>query len=94
MATWIVNQMARVAADGFVVIVDWTASEQDGPYTASKSGTTGLSQGDSFTPYEDLTQDQVISWVKAIVDVNAIEANLANEIALQKNPVVLNGVPW
>ncbi len=94
MATWIVNQMTRVATDGFVVTVDWTASEQDGPYTASTSGTTGLNQGDSFTPYEDLTQDQVISWVKAIVDVNAIEANLANEIALQKNPVVLNGVPW
>jgi hypothetical protein len=94
MATWIVNKMTRVATDGFVVTVDWTAREQDGSYTASTSGTTGLSQGDSFTPYEDLTQDQVISWVKAVVDVPTIETNLANEIARQKTPVVLNGVPW
>lgn len=94
MATWTIDQMTRVAADGLVVTVDWRATEQDGQYVASAYGSVGLERGDSFTPYEDLTQEQVVSWVKESVNVDEIESNLATEISLKKNPVVLPGKPW
>jgi len=37
----------------------------------------------------------VLDWCFAsFVDKDAIEANLAANIALQKNPVTATGVPW
>ena len=94
MITWTIDQMTRVAADWLVVTVDWRATDQDSGYVATTTGTVGLDRGDSFTPYEDLTQEQVVSWVKESVNVDEIESNLATEISLKKNPVVLPGKPW
>ena len=54
--------------------------------------------GSPFTPYEDLTQDQVVGWTKdALGDeqVAATEANVAAQIETQKNPpVVTPPLPW
>lgn len=33
----------------------------------------------NFTDYNNLTQDQVVEWVKSVLDVQAIEAGLANQ---------------
>ena len=50
----------------------------------------------SFTPYEDLTQEQVLDWCYANgVDKNAIEANVTQQINDQINPpVVTLPLPW
>ena len=50
----------------------------------------------SFTPYTDLTQDQVLSWCYANgVDQAAIEANVAAQIQNQINPPVVSlPLPW
>ena len=50
----------------------------------------------SFTPYPDLTQEQVLDWCYANgVDQAAIEANVSLQIANQINPPVVSlPLPW
>lgn len=50
----------------------------------------------SFTPYEDLTQEQVLGWCyENGVDKNAIEANVTLQIQNQIDPpVVTLPLPW
>jgi hypothetical protein len=49
-----------------------------------------------FTPYEDLTEQQVLNWCFANgVDQAAIEANVTQQIENQINPpVIAPPVPW
>ena len=98
-ATFKITQMDRLTADGFVVTVHWTASQVDGDYSASTYSTVSFTEqpGQSLIPYEDLTEAQVIQWVKDSLGsegVAAIDTALANNIADQKAPKVASGTPW
>ena len=55
-----------------------------------------LSGEGSFTPYQDLTQNQVLGWIWANgVDKNATEAAVEQQIQAQINPpVVTPPLPW
>ena len=97
--TFKISQMDRLTADGFVVTVHWTASQVDGDYTASTYSTVGFTEqpGQSLIPYDNLTEAQVIQWVKDSLGaegVAAIDTALAANIADQKAPKVAVGVPW
>ena len=48
-----------------VVNALWTVTGVDGTYTAEIGGNTQftLEQGAAFTPYDQLTESQVISWI-------------------------------
>ena len=80
--------------------VAWRANATDGTYNATSYGTVGVTYeaGSPYTPYADLTQDQVIGWVQAAMgaeQVASIEAGLATNIADQINPpVVTPKLPW
>jgi hypothetical protein len=94
-----ITQMNRLTSDGFVVTVHWTASQTDGLYSASTYNTIGYTEqpGETYTPYDQLTEAQVVEWVKESLGaegVAAVDSSLANNIALQKNPVTAAGVPW
>lgn len=93
--TWNVVQMDRLTSDGFVVTVHYTVNAVDGDYTASTYGTVGYTQEDkSYTPFADLTKDQVIGWVKDSLGQETVETALAAQIEAQKNPVQESGLPW
>jgi len=92
--TWKIAQLDRQTSDGLVTTAHYTVNAVDGEHTAGSYGTVGFERGDSFIAYELLTEAQVIAWVKDKLDVEAIEANLAAQIALQKAPVTATGVPW
>ena len=100
--TWSVLQMnADPQADGetdVVFTVHWTLSGTDGTYSGSSYGSVGVTVDASapFTPYADLTQDQVLGWVwTSGVDKDATEAGVATQIANQVNPpVVTPPLPW
>jgi hypothetical protein len=81
--------------------VHWrcSATEVDGDktYSASVYSTCSVpGPGTPFTPYADLTQDQVLGWIWANgVDKAATEAAVQQQIELQKNPVVVSPpLPW
>ncbi len=92
--TWTINQLDRQTSDGLVITAHYTVNAIDGDYSAGSYGTVGFERGDTFIAYESLTETQVIAWVKDKLDVEAIEASLAAQIALQKAPVTATGVPW
>ena len=102
--TWGVVQMdAYPAHDGetdVVFQVHWTLTATDGTYTGYVYGSVGVSldPASPFTPYADLTEAQVIGWVQAAMgteQVDAYEANVAQQIADQVNPpVVTPPLPW
>ena len=94
MATWNINQTDYETANGFITTAHWTATAVDGEYSASVYGTCGFT-GTPTIPYAQVTMAEVLDWCWANgVDKDAIEASLAANIALQKNPVVESGVPW
>ena len=90
---WKIVQLDRNTADGFVTTAHWTVTATDGDFSASAYGSVGFS-GELTTPYENLTEEQVLEWVWASLDKAAYEASLAAQIEAQKNPVSAAGVPW
>lgn len=94
--TWTIASMpAYPQAEGqtdVVFQVNWlcTATDDQGN-TASLPGTTSVTYtaGDPYTPYADLTQDQVLGWVWAVTPQKGVEAYLDSQI----NAVTLP-LPW
>lgn len=99
MTTFKISQMDRDTDSGFVRVVHWTASQTDGDFSASTYSTASYTKQDgiNYVPYEELTEAAVIEWVKGSLGaegVAAVDAALAANIALQKNPVTATGTPW
>lgn len=102
--TWAVVQMdAYPEYEGqtdVVFTVHWTLTGTDGTYIGSVYGSAGitLAEGATFTPYADLTLDEVIGWVHDALGEETVanyEANVAQQIAAQANPpVVTPPLPW
>ena len=96
MATWKISSLDRNTADGFVTTAHWTCSDVDGDFSGSVYGSVGLT-GELTIPYESLTEEVVIGWVKESLGqetVAAHEANVAAQIAAAKAPVTATGLPW
>ena len=94
MATWNIVQMERLIDSGFVFKAFWKCSLVDGFFAVSESGVCSLSKGDSFIPFDDLTEETVLSWVWEQVNKEETEAKLTLQLEAQKNPVSETGMPW
>ena len=98
MVTWTISTLERELSDGGVIVAHWRATDVDGDYSATSYGTCGFTYDASspdFTPYDSLTESQVLGWCWANgVDQDAIEASLAAKIESDKNPTQADGVPW
>ena len=102
--TWSVVQMdAYPELDNepdVVFNVHWTMNGTDGTYGGSVYGSQALTLDPSapFTPYNELTEAQVLGWVFTAMgteQVAAYEANVAEQIADQIDPpVVTPPLPW
>ena len=93
---WQVVDMDRLTSDGFVVVVHYNVSAVDGDYQASTYGTTSYTQtpGETYIPYDELTQAAVVGWVQEALGKDTVEASLQGQIDALKNPVQESGVPW
>lgn len=91
---WKIKQLDRDPNSGLVLVAHWTIDVADGDYVASAYGAVGLDQGNSFIPLEDLTENDVLTWVKAKIDWQTIENGLQNNIAHQQTKPLVNGIPW
>ena len=97
---WSIANLERHTADGIVYTAHWTVSATDGDYSAGAYGSIGLeapAEGDTIIPYEELTPEVVIGWVKEKLgedQVSSTEAALAAQIAEQLAPTKASGTPW
>jgi hypothetical protein len=97
MTTWTIGTLERTLDTGGVIVAHWRATAVDGDFSASSYGTCGFTPDPSasgFIAYDSLTEADVIGWVQAEVDKDAIEASLAAKIEADKNPTQAAGVPW
>lgn len=92
--TWSIEQLTRNLSDGLVTTAHWRCTAVDVDYSASTYGSIGFERGDTFIDYDKLTKEEVVSWVKAKLDVSEIEAGLQSHIDGLKNPVSAIGLPW
>jgi hypothetical protein len=91
---WKIDNLERQASDDLVIVAHWRVDAVDGEHTAGAYGSVGFTRGDDFIPFEQLTEAQVLAWVKSQLEVEQIEASLAGQINKQKNPVTAHGLPW
>ena len=84
------------SSDLFVVNLLWTVTGVDGSNTASIDGNSQFTvQEGTFTPYDQLTEAQVLEWVFQNIQKDTIEAQLQVEIDNQVSPpVVYPPLPW
>ena len=97
MTNWVISQLERTLDTGGVVVAHWRATAVDGDFSASSYGAVGFTPDASaagFIAFDSLTEADVLGWVQAEVDKDAIEASLAANIEAQKNPTQATGVPW
>ncbi len=101
---WTINPLeAYPTASGetdVVFVAHWQFYATTGSYFATSIGTQSLtySSGSTFTPFNDLTLEQVTGWVTESMgsgSVDRMKENLAAQIANQINPpsVTLTS-PW
>ena len=99
---WIIEWMKTTPSTAtppeFVIECGWRCSATEGAFSGTVYSTCSftVTQGSSFTPYADLTQDQVLGWCWANgVDKDATEAAVQQQIDNQINPPVIQPpLPW
>ena len=98
---WLIERLLVKPVEGtladVVITADWRCNGSQENYSGTCYGSTSFAPPTgSFTPYPDLTQEQVLGWCYANgVDQAAIEANVTQQIENQINPPVVSlPLPW
>jgi hypothetical protein len=94
---WKIANMERETADGFVFCCHYTVNAEDGTYSAGAYGSLGLERPDNLIPFDQLTEDVVVGWVKEKFGdekVAEIEAALQAQLDEKHSPTKQAGVPW
>ena len=97
--SWNVANLERHTADGVVFTVHYTVNAEDGTYSAGAYGSLGLEapEPDSMIPFDSLTEEVVVGWVKnkfGDEKVAEIEAALQAQLDEKHAPSKASGVPW
>lgn len=102
--TWVINALEAYpqyeGESDVVFTVHWTFNGSDGTHDGSVYGSVGVSYqpGEAFTPFNNLTEAQVIGWVTSALgteQVDALKSNIDKQIADKINPPsVTLSVPW
>ena len=98
---WLIERLLVKPTEGsntdVVITADWRCNGTDETYSGTCYGSCSFAApSGSFTPYDQLTEAQVLDWCYANgVDQAAIEANVSLQIANQINPPVVSlPLPW
>jgi hypothetical protein len=102
---WLVEALAcyptKDSKTDVVMMVHWRCNgseENDSKtYHSTSYSTVGVTyeDGDAFTPFADLTKDQVLGWVWESVDKDETEASVQKSIDNQINPPIIQpDLPW
>jgi hypothetical protein len=99
--SWIIERLLVKPTEGtltdVVITADWRCNGTQDQYSGTCYGSCSFAPpSGEFTPYDQLTQDQVLGWCFANgVDKTAIEANVTQQINDQINPpIIAPPLPW
>ena len=95
--TWNIANLERETADGFVFVAHYTINSDNGTYSAGAYGSLGLERPDNLIPFDQLTEEIVVGWVKekfGAEKVAEIEAALQAQLDEKHAPSKAAGVPW
>jgi hypothetical protein len=99
--SWKVLDMEHKTFNGFVIQVSSCYEAQDGYARKVFKQEFEEVLGPEFIPYENLTEEIVIGWVKNKLGPEAVgetESSVASEALIKKqeieSPVVKSGKPW
>lgn len=81
-----------------VTTVHWRyrGTDEDG-ITAEAYGAQAVGEPnpDAFTPYPNLSKEQIIGWMESVIDMEQLNQNIQTQIDLIKNPVQITlPAPW
>jgi hypothetical protein len=105
--TWTISTLERNTDNG-VVVAHWRASDSEVvgtdddavTHSGSSYGTCGFTpdaSADGYVAYDNLTEENVIGWVKGSMGeeaVTGVEDSIAAQIAESKAPAISVGTPW
>jgi len=100
--TWLIETLWVRPVEGsltdVVVTAAWRCNGTDGTYSGSVYATVSFAppSGSDFTPFDQLTQEQVLNWVwTSGVNKDSAEAAVVQQIEQQKNPPIITPpLPW
>ena len=99
--SWIIERLLTKPVEGtltdVVITADWRCNGSQDNYSGTCYGSCSFAPpSGSFTPYNELTEQQVLDWCyQNGVDQAAIEANVTAQIEAQINPPVVSlPLPW
>ena len=102
---WTITDLLTVDTDDkpdYVVFANYKIQAQEDEFNAETESLIQfkIDEGSSFIPYNELTNDLVLGWIKSTLgeqEIQAIEKSLADQINFQKNPPVtpqVKPLPW
>jgi hypothetical protein len=103
--TWTVTDLLTIDVDqdpDYVVFANYKVLAEEGQYSAEFEALINfeIDPGPSFIPYNQLTEEIVLNWIKGTLGQEAIDSiclDLTNQISFQKNPPrspQLKPLPW
>lgn len=98
---WLISQLDSIPSldgmDKVISVIHYRAQKQHEEFIADTYGAVNLSAPHeaSFTPYNQVTEAMVISWLESSLDCEAIEKNLDSQIENFLNPpLIAYNLPW
>ena len=71
--------------------VHWSYSATDGINNANRIGVESLEapSAEGFTPFDELSEADVVAWLEAKMDLDSLKANLDDQLDKIANPVTV-----
>jgi hypothetical protein len=100
--TWVIDSMKSTTSTGEVCEVFWSVWALRGTCQASIDGKTTLvpnSDSENFISFQDLTENQVLLWVKNIVTPSVVEQSVLDRLNTlhpppDEEPTITYSIPW
>lgn len=93
--TWKITGLDCTPDTKIVKVAYWECTGSDAINTVSTSSSQLVDFGNGApTPYEDLTESQVLGWVKAAIDWHAVETAIDAKLQKAAPIIVPLPLPW
>jgi hypothetical protein len=90
---WYITNLKYRLEDGIVIKVEATYILENGIKVSSSIWVNTPEPTGDITPFNDLTEDQIIVWVKSLYDTEEVEQKVLNDFNTLQNGIGEN-LPW